>query len=65
MTIRSKTAFSRLQANGTAVAWLEFLALATLLAMLASQLDTTTILNGLERWVNSLGHPYNHLGRDY
>lgn len=65
MTIRSKTAFSRFQANGAAVAWLEFLALAALLAILASQLDATAIFAGLERWVNSLGHPYNHLGGNY
>lgn len=65
MTIRSKTAFSRLQANGAAVAWLEFIALAALVAMLATQLDASALLAGLERWVNSLGHPYSHLGGNY
>lgn len=65
MTLSSKTAFSRSQANGAAVAWLEFIALAALVAILATQFDTSAMLAGLERWVNSMGHPYNHMAGNY
>lgn len=65
MPNRSKTAFSPFSRNAQAIAWVEFVALAGLAAILASQIDLSAAMAGLERWIDLMGHPYARFGRGY
>lgn len=65
MPNRSKTAFSPFSRNAQAIAWVEFVALAGLAAILASQIDLSAAMAGLERWIDLMGHPDARFGRGY